>query len=525
MNNRVIQIVTVVIMLVGTAVGGSMLPRLLEQSDEAGLRYADASVEGAPPWVALGTVIGSVRGLIVDILWIKVQAMKQKGLFYEVMNDASLITKLQPQYGQVWVFHGHNMAYNISVATHTEEERWEWVKAGIRLVQTEGVKANPTDITLYKELAFWYAHKIEGYADDAHPYYKRQLAKEWQAVLGTPPDAIADRVAWMKAVADAPESLEEAERRTPGVTDVLTALSDSAIRVNQKKLEPNRELLTLYSSWESLRGASEIADALGMYESTKQQSPMYRTFDLIAANPEYAEAWETLLAFTRKKVVRDEYNMDPRIMYEYTRDLGPIDWRHGQSHALYWSRLGMEKASLRVSNVDNTYKALNNDRIFLQSLQGLARWGRVYYDPFGDANQIPPRMPEPRFVDTIEDQFFYFYDKYYNSRGAGSDSFIEFLKNFMSSAVREAYRAGERARAQELLNRLNDKFGTGRGDALMDPRFSQDLDVFVKNEVEGELTESAAPRAERGGGIALLRVSRRRRPARRRRLSQRDGVR
>ena len=62
-----------------------------------------------------------MRGLIVDYLWIKVNLMKQQGLYYEIMADADLITKLQPRFAPVWTFHGHNMAYNISVATNTPE--------------------------------------------------------------------------------------------------------------------------------------------------------------------------------------------------------------------------------------------------------------------------------------------------------------------------------------------------------------------------------------------------------------------
>ncbi|NIN12107.1 MAG: hypothetical protein GTO61_12015, partial [Gemmatimonadales bacterium] len=75
------------------------------------------------------------------------------------------------RFAAVWAFHGHNMAYNISVAHNTEDERWEWVKAGINLVRNDGLRYNPNDLQLHRELAFFFIHKIEGYADDAHLYY------------------------------------------------------------------------------------------------------------------------------------------------------------------------------------------------------------------------------------------------------------------------------------------------------------------------------------------------------------------
>ena len=100
------------------------LDGVLEGTNGYGLRYTDVAMEGAPPIVALGTMMGALRGLIVDYLWIKVNMMKEKGLFFELMADSDLITKLQPRFGEVWGFHGHNMAYIISVLTNPEEERW-----------------------------------------------------------------------------------------------------------------------------------------------------------------------------------------------------------------------------------------------------------------------------------------------------------------------------------------------------------------------------------------------------------------
>ena len=173
---RPLGLILAVLSFVGA---GALLPDLEQRTEDAGLRYTDSVVEGAPPWVAVGTAIGALRGLVVDVLWIKVNLMKEEGDYFEVMALSDLITKLQPRFAAVWAYHGHNMAYNISVATHTLEERWDWVRAGVRLVQNEGLRHNPDDLVLHKELAFWYAHKIEGNSDDAHLFYKREFTREW----------------------------------------------------------------------------------------------------------------------------------------------------------------------------------------------------------------------------------------------------------------------------------------------------------------------------------------------------------
>ncbi|MCH8315358.1 MAG: hypothetical protein IIA64_05240 [Planctomycetes bacterium] len=186
-SDRLVQLIALIITIVSTSVCGGLLPVMTKIAEQHTLRYTDIAVEGAPPFVVLGTAIGAVRGIIVDYLWIKVNLRKQAGLYFEVMADADLITKLQPRFAAVWAFQGHNMAYNISVIHNTAEERWEWVKAGINLVRNKGLRYNPNDLQLHKELAFWFSHKIEGVADDAHFYYKTELAREWHYVLGAPP--------------------------------------------------------------------------------------------------------------------------------------------------------------------------------------------------------------------------------------------------------------------------------------------------------------------------------------------------
>ncbi len=223
-NDRTIQAVAGAVLIGTTAVSGGVLSRLTAVAERHVLRYTDVAVAGAPPVVVLGTAIGALRGIIVDYLWIKVHLMKQKGLYYEVMADADLITKLQPRFSAVWAFHAHNMAYNISVSHNTEPERWEWVRQGIDLIRNDGLRYNPNDLQLHRELAFFFAHKLEGVSDDAHLFYKREFAREWHNVLGRPPYDHAARIEWIKTIADAASTLNQAERNTPGVKALVEKL-------------------------------------------------------------------------------------------------------------------------------------------------------------------------------------------------------------------------------------------------------------------------------------------------------------
>ena len=481
MRDKIIQLSCLAV-LIGALVGaGGLLRPIIEDADEARLRYTDVSIEGAPPIVALGTAIGALRGLVVDYLWIKVNIMKEKGLFYEVMSDADLITKLQPRFGQVWSFHGHNMAYNVSVMTDTPEERWAWVKAGVDLVRNSGIRHNPNDLQLHKELAFWFSHKIDGVSDDAHLHYKRQFAKEWHVLLGAPPYESEARLAWIKAIADAPDSLAQLEKKNPDVTVLVEELTEALAGFDtQNQFSLDKSFLNNIGMWRASK-TSTFAKALELDVLFKRNDPIYQAMDDILGDPENREAAVQLTLFLRKKVLLEDYNMDPQLMYEYTRDTGPLDWRHPQSHALYWARRGSQFGDSRYKEDDNLPKIMNNDRLFIQSMQALARTGTMNVDPFSEDN--PGKLADNRWIDVLDGYFRDLYDKHYDSRGAGGDTFAGFYENFMKSAVRLLFRAGERERAQEILDRLDSLFG--RGGLVPNAAYSVPLDMFVQQETYG----------------------------------------
>lgn len=482
-NDRVIQLVALVVMVVGMAASGAMLPPILRTATDYSLRYTDEVVKGAPPVVTLGTAIGALRGLIVDYLWIKVNIRKQNGQFYEIMDDADLITKLQPRFASVWAFHGHNMAYNISVMTHTQQERWDWVNAGIRLVQNRGLRYNPNDLVLHKELSFWYAHKIEAVSDDAHLYYKRQLAGEWHLLLGEPPAEVEARLAWIKEIADAPATLEEAELRTPGVRALLNNLRNAYEPFKEQyTFALDRNFLGQYTYWQAVTNQVGAAAFRERAIEQAKKAPAFIALDTYASDSSLTEQWKTLIAYAKKRSLLDEYNMDPRLMYEYTRDLGPIDWRSGFAHSLYWSRRGSQLGERRIGSDEDIYKIINNDRQEIQALQGLARNGRISFDIF--SNELPGRLSDRRFVPTIEKMFEHLYIKHYDTRGAGGETFINFLENFLSGMIRELYRAGEIEDAKAMMARLDARFG--RGAQIPNNKYAMDLDIFVREGVQAQ---------------------------------------
>jgi hypothetical protein len=488
-KDRLVQAVSTFVAAASLGVGGVLLPSILDEAEKNTLRYTNNVVEGVPDWVnTIGMSIGALRGLLVDYLWIKIQQMQRDGLFFEVMADAELITKLQPRFPQVWVFHAHNMAYNVSVATHTIEERWEWVNEGMRLLREKGLRANPDDMILHKELAFFFMHKIDGNSDDAHLYYKRKMAERWHHLLGEPPIDWADRVGWIKEIAKAPRTIQDAITKEPIIQELLDAIELNSIDyLNEKEMVAPETLLAQISQLDTIQKHSLVAREVGLADSLRNQSPYFNQLEQLYKNENYSEAWKVLLATYRNQVIKDHYNMDPQLMYEYSRDCGPLDWRHPQTHAFYWARRGAEKGKGRLK-AEDIYKILNTDRIQLQALQALARTGRITFDPF--SKEVPGQFPDPRFIDAVigdevrEGLWNELYKKHYFVRGAGSDTFTTFMRNFLGFAVREQYRQGELERAQALLDKLDAYFGTGA--TPPNSIYKVPLDVWVKDQTKGE---------------------------------------
>jgi len=144
-------------------------------------------LENTPPLVAFTTVaMGGFRGVIADLLWLRASALQQDGKYFELVQLADWITKLEPRMKQVWAFHAWNMAYNISVLFNNPADRWRWVRQGIMLLRDEGLRYNPGEPNLYRELGWIYQHKISGNSDQMNVYYKRWWADEMARLFDGP---------------------------------------------------------------------------------------------------------------------------------------------------------------------------------------------------------------------------------------------------------------------------------------------------------------------------------------------------
>ncbi|MDA7915690.1 hypothetical protein N9B94_00475 [Verrucomicrobia bacterium] len=171
----------VVLMLL---ISSNMQSRMNVVREEGQLNRRDP-LENAPPLLAFTTVaLGGFRGIISNILWMRATKMQMDGKYFELIQLADWITKLQPTYKDVWKFQAWNMAYNVSIKFTSFDARWHWVNSGISLLRDEAIPINPHQPELYEELCRFLSQKVGGNSDDAHQHFKIQFAGEWHLFLG-----------------------------------------------------------------------------------------------------------------------------------------------------------------------------------------------------------------------------------------------------------------------------------------------------------------------------------------------------
>ncbi|MBX3732335.1 MAG: hypothetical protein KF791_07040 [Verrucomicrobiae bacterium] len=171
-------------------VASGFLQRGLNREREALGITRTTVISNAPPVLAFTTVaLGAFRGLIANALWIRTTELQEEGKYFEAVQLADWITKLQPHSDAPWIFQAWNMAYNISVKFPDPFDRWLWVQRGIELLRDEGLKYNPNRALMYRELAWLFQHKMGANLDDAHRVYKAQWATMMNEILpGGHPD-------------------------------------------------------------------------------------------------------------------------------------------------------------------------------------------------------------------------------------------------------------------------------------------------------------------------------------------------
>ncbi len=448
-----ICLIAVILALTLFVTGGSQLDYINKQRVKLNL-ISNKKIQDAPPSLAFATVaMGAFRGLIVDALWIRADKLKQQGQFFDAKQLAEWITTLQPRFASVWEFRAWNMAYNIAVAIPATrpEERWTWVKNGCELLRDKGIPLNPKAIILYRELARIYQNKIGDVMDEANKYYKIQLVNAMEPLLGNADKDFFDKLAnaptkWSQIIKDPDidkfvDALIKADDSFKKQPDFVN--SYLALRQNPDMFEPQA-----FKVIDAYRGTSTL-----------------RKFDI------FAKAFH----------LRNTCKLEPKLMQQINEKYGPIDWndpnnrlpldwRHPDTHAIYWAVKGLKEAHKGRFSIDET----NTDRILVHSLQNLFINGKIYlYDYTPEQNPAPGQYMTPeeqirislkkdiylrqdlRMFEPYNEAALAIIDKYKFIPKSGTlQSFKDGHRNMLENAAFSFYQSGHQQQALKIYKEL-----------------------------------------------------------------------
>jgi hypothetical protein len=413
--------------------------------------------------------MGAFRGLIVDILWMRADNLKQEGKFFDAKQLAEWITMLQPRFAAVWDFHAWNMAYNISVAIpNTQpEERWRWVQNGYELLRDRAIELNPRSILLYRSLAWIFQHKIGGIADDVHRYYKRELALSMRELLGENPSN-----EYFQLLMEQSNTLEEilADEKVAAFMKELQQADETFLDKN--KLVVN--YLTLRKT--PGRFKKEAFEVVDTYRGTEA----LRRFDLFAKAWQLRHVWKFDLDFMNE--LNQTYGP---VAYDDPNDRLPLNWEHPGAHAIYWAAMG-----LKVAGRPEQYRIneKNTDRIIFHSLQMLYRRGKVIlYDVPGEKPTIYS-IPDLRMFESCDASWKKIIEKYESFEGGNPKAVKSGHKNFLENAILLFHQAGPtyQKKAMKLYRRL-------QREHLIDPsgwtrtEYTVPYMTFIRNRLKDEM--------------------------------------
>lgn len=451
MKNKYRNIFLALCALVVLALGMSAI-----QSRMNTIRYKEQltdtePLENAPPMLAFTTVaLGGFRGLMADYLWLRSSKMQDEGNYFEMVQLADWIVKLQPRYTPSTAFLAWNMAYNVSVTFTRFEDRWRWVKRGIELIRDEALDRNPSDPALFQQLGWIYQHKMGQDLDDANKFYKDEFAKEMIRLFGPYYNK------W-----------EELAKAPGNEAKLKASLGPDAFKTYQQLLAKHSVI-----SFDDLEERFRTHAAI----MPKELRDEMKEADIAA----------TVELCLRARWIIKKYKLDPVWIMKLNQKHGEFDWRLPEAHAVYWAERGRDKW---MSSRDNEakFKQLQCERMVFQSLQNAFISGKLVYVANKDDDLMYENIqhieikPNLELVEAANVAYKSTLEEF------GVETIGGAYMNFLSRAITQLYINGRLKEARHYMaegNKVKNKDGSKR----YGTKFEPELKDFARKELAETMT-------------------------------------
>lgn len=117
-----------------------------------------------PSSAAMNLVLLGLRGPAAGLLHLQAIDYQERKDWAKLRSTVDSIIRLQPHYVQIWKFQGWNLAFNVSREWDRVDDRFYWVKEGIKFLQ-QGTRRNQTIAILYHNVGDFVSRKM-GISDE-----------------------------------------------------------------------------------------------------------------------------------------------------------------------------------------------------------------------------------------------------------------------------------------------------------------------------------------------------------------------
>jgi len=500
-----------VLLLVFIALSTFQQQKLDTMRNNLGINDSRDIKDKSPAMILTTVGLGSFRGFIANLLFLRSNRLQEERRYYEVHQLAKWVRNLQPRYTKAISFMAWNMSYNISVTFDTPEERWVWVRKGIDLYQ-DALENHSGDPDLYWEFGWIFQHKMGMNLDDANRYYKQQWAlqmvkllgeksklaeiagaskntdllhvklanlkyKEWNELLAALKMSFED----VRSYVLADEEHELPERITKFLKD--EKWQEEVVKFIIAGEEKRYELETLKYLLEGMVDVDEILKKTPDSWSFKQFEKRFRELgrtplvftDLIELGPTAkAQVVNTIDLFMRDRWAHKVYKLDTRRMLKINEEYGALDWRVAETHAIYWAKKGLEVNPDHIPCI----------RMVSQALKDVIDRGRLLYF-HSDTHTSIDWTYNVALVDKVSE----IQEEIINSLAQGDRGTFETgYKNFLIDAVVALYVHGSKKRSAAYYKKMRQRYPE-------DEKLNVSLHKFVTPEINediGSMNENQA---------------------------------
>lgn len=380
--------------------------------------------KNAPPEVVLATtVLGGLRGFIIDYLWLRVVELRNQGNHFEVIQLYNWIGKLEPHIPAIWRLTAAEMAYNIPVTLSDKEDKWRWTYKGIEHLRDNGIQYNQDTAQLYQELGFLIFDKLELNSNDA---YKVYYQKCWFDI-------------WNELIDDKTDFAE---------------LEKAPIKFKECQNNGN---------WNKfLQFLANASIAFSMHW-TFQEFPK-TVPEQVANNQEMLNIWNLYRSYLIYNRITKDLKMDLGRIQKINEKYGTLDWRLPPSHSFYWGEIAFEKMKDYRKKMYTSSLFTHVQILRYNSLRQSFENGRFL------ANTPLQLVTVPNFslIDSLNDTFL---EVQAIIEELGKENYRDFLEH----VVKTCYLYNQKEKSAKYYSILRKKFP--------EYHYDEDIDVFAVKEI------------------------------------------